>query len=195
MTEAAKRETLTAKQEKFKEEYLICFNATEAARRAGYGGNSVTLAAIGWENLRKPLIAQAIRQRLEESAMSADEVLMRLADQARGNIGDFVQIIKGAPVFDFSGASEQGKMHLVKKLKTKTKTYMPKGASEDDEPIIEIDVEFELYDSQSALVHIGKHHGLFVDKTEVTGKGGAPLLDSEFIDALRKMYGDRSGAL
>lgn len=38
-------------------------NATEAARRAGYEGNDVTLAAVGSENLRKPLIAEAIKAR------------------------------------------------------------------------------------------------------------------------------------
>ncbi len=55
-----KGEKLTLKQETFVSEYLKTGNATEAARRAGYKGNDVTLARVGAENLRKPLIAHAI---------------------------------------------------------------------------------------------------------------------------------------
>jgi phage terminase small subunit len=52
---------LTLKQRKFVEAFKG--NATEAARVAGYKGNDVTLAAVGAENLRKPQILEAIRQR------------------------------------------------------------------------------------------------------------------------------------
>jgi phage terminase small subunit len=38
-----------------------CFdNRTESARRAGYKGNDVTLASIGYENIKKPQIRAAI---------------------------------------------------------------------------------------------------------------------------------------
>ena len=45
---------LTAKQERFVEEYLVDLNATRAAIRAGYSEN--TAAAVGCENLTKPNI-------------------------------------------------------------------------------------------------------------------------------------------
>lgn len=55
---------LTPKQKAFCDEYLINGgNATQAAKSAGYKGNSVTLAAVGKENLRKPLIAAYIAER------------------------------------------------------------------------------------------------------------------------------------
>lgn len=50
---------LTDKQEAFVREYLIDFNATQAAIRAGYKAQSARL--IGCENLMKP----AIRERIE----------------------------------------------------------------------------------------------------------------------------------
>ena len=55
--------TLTEKQRLFVQYYSG--NATDAARKAGYKGNEVTLGAVGFENLRKPLIAKAIQRRQE----------------------------------------------------------------------------------------------------------------------------------
>ena len=69
---------LTLKQRAFVEAYLDSWNATRAARRAGYRGNSRTLANIGWENIRKHKISAEIERRISEMAMSADEVLLRL---------------------------------------------------------------------------------------------------------------------
>ncbi len=50
--------SLTAKQERFCQEYVVDFNATQAAIRAGYSKN--TAHAIGWENLRKPEISETL---------------------------------------------------------------------------------------------------------------------------------------
>lgn len=60
-------DTLTEKQRRFVEAFMgeACGNATEAARRAGYKGNDVTLASVGRENLGKPQITAAIAQRQE----------------------------------------------------------------------------------------------------------------------------------
>ncbi len=49
---------LTARQERFIDEYLIDLNATQAAIRAGYSRNSAL--QIGVENLSKPVIAAAV---------------------------------------------------------------------------------------------------------------------------------------
>lgn len=51
---------LSAKQQRFCEEYLVDFNSTEAAMRAGY--SKKTAYAIGAENLRKPQIQAAIQE-------------------------------------------------------------------------------------------------------------------------------------
>lgn len=59
--------SLTKKQETFVSAYLgeAEGNATEACRIAGYQGDAVTLAAVGYDNLRKPQIAEAIRTQLQ----------------------------------------------------------------------------------------------------------------------------------
>lgn len=56
--------SLSAKQERFVEEYLVDLNATQAAIRAGY--SKKTAHVIGHENLRKPKVAEAIAQRRAE---------------------------------------------------------------------------------------------------------------------------------
>ena len=48
---------LTPKQKAFADEYLICGNVTEAAKKAGYSGK--TAAVIGNENLKKPLLEKS----------------------------------------------------------------------------------------------------------------------------------------
>ena len=41
-------------------------NATEAARRAGYKGNDMTLGQVGAENLKKPQIREAVAARVSK---------------------------------------------------------------------------------------------------------------------------------
>ena len=71
---------LTEKQKRFCEEYLIDFNATQAALRAGY--SQKTAYSIGDENLRKPEIQSEIqtliRKRSERTGINADIVIKEL---------------------------------------------------------------------------------------------------------------------
>ena len=61
---------LTAKQEKFCNEYLIDLNATQAAIRAGY--SSKTANRIATENLSKPVISQYIQEQRQKTAEKAE---------------------------------------------------------------------------------------------------------------------------
>ncbi len=162
---------LSDKQALFVEEYLRTFNATQAAEAAGYSSKSAY--SIGWENLRKPEIAEVISQRLSETAMSADEVLRRLGEHARGNMGDFWKIPdKGEPSLNLTTEKAKASLHLIKKMKVKTTKRI---IADIDEVTTEID--FELYDAQAALEKLGRHHKLFSDSKsiELTGKNGAPI--------------------
>ena len=79
-------ENLTDKQQLFVEHYLACWNATKAARLAGY--SDATAGVIGSENLKKPNIQAYITERLASAAMGANEVLARLTVHARADIAD-----------------------------------------------------------------------------------------------------------
>lgn len=76
---------MNRKQEAFVNEYVKCWNASEAARRAGYSKRSA--GVYGHELLHKPEISEKIEQKIEELKMSADECLMLLADEARKGRG------------------------------------------------------------------------------------------------------------
>lgn len=77
---------LTAKQQRFCDEYLIDLNATQAAIRAGYSDR--TARQMGTENLSKPNIKEYIDARMaeKESELIADqdEVLKYLTSVLRG---------------------------------------------------------------------------------------------------------------
>ncbi len=77
---------MTRKQAIFCREYLLDFNATQAAIRAGY--STRTAYSIGNENLRKPGIRKRIRElvaaRNTRTLVAADRVLGKLAEIAFG---------------------------------------------------------------------------------------------------------------
>lgn len=108
---------LTIKQSLFVKEYIIDFNASQAAIRAGY--SKKTAGAIGHENLNKPdiqaAITGAITARAKRTEITADYVLSSLQNVAercqqaepvmvRGEGG--VMTESGEYRFDSSGANK-----------------------------------------------------------------------------------------
>lgn len=164
--------TLKARQQLFVEEYLMSFNATQAALAAGYSPRSA--GSIGAENLKKPEIFAEIQRRMQATAMLADEVLMRLAAQARGSMADFLD---NENRLDLAAGRTAEKLHLLKKMKQRRRIEQ----GDDDRLIETVETEFELYDAQRALELLGKHHGVLKE-----------VLNSEQNIVLRVVYGERS---
>lgn len=135
---------VTRRQRVFIEEYLTCWNATEAARRAGFADPN----AQGGRLLLNISIKEAIYARMREKTMEADEVLRRLDQQAKLNASDFF-VDDG--VLDWGKVKEYG--YLIKKI------YQTKYGW-----------ALEFYDAQRALELIGKHKGMFVEKVETTNR-------------------------
>lgn len=81
---------LTSRQKKFADIYLEIWNATEAAKQAGYSPESA--AVIGCQNLRKANIAEYIRARTcardAETVANEPEVMTFLTSVVRGNVKD-----------------------------------------------------------------------------------------------------------
>lgn len=142
---------LTGKQKAFIEAYVMCLNASEAARLAGYAGNDATLGAVGYENLRKPQIKTEIDKLLNERTISADQVRSRLSEHSTADINDFISIneFTKQPQIDFQKAKDLGKLHLLKKVKFGKNGFVE---------------SIELHDSQSALVQMGRIYGMFKDR-------------------------------
>jgi phage terminase small subunit len=152
---------LNRRQSVFVEQYLQSWNASDAARKAGYKGKA---GVVGPRLLADVRIKATVDARLAELKMSADEVLKRLGDQARSDMADFVGTRmdsvtkKRAVVIDLAKARRKGKLHLVKSL-SETKDGL----------------KVELYSAQEALALLGKTHRLFVDKQEISGPEGKPI--------------------
>ncbi len=173
---------LTRKQEIFVLEYLNCWNATEAARRAGYSPK--TASSIGEENLKKPEIAAEVERQIAERQIKPPEVLTRLTEQARANIGIFFK-----ESFRWSRwplpTDEIVEEHEEEDPKTHKKypVYKCRRLVFDLEKIHEPEsarlirkfadsprngISIELYDGQAALEKLGKALGVLTDRMAVT---------------------------
>lgn len=175
----------TGKQAAFIDYYLMCLDGTEAASRAKYKGNRVTLAAVAYENLRKPHIAAEIKRRLEDRTMKAEEVLYRLDQQARADVGDFFKIVEEwtfypLPTYDILDAEriidksdpdnpEERISYFVRRVAIDTDKLVDPRYSHLLHKVSDTargGLQLELYDKQKALVQLGKHYALFTDKVK-----------------------------
>lgn len=161
---------LTNRQRAFIEHYLTCWNASEAARRAGYKGRA---NSVGEQLMSNIDIKAEIERRVSELKMGTDEILARLSEQARG---EHSQYLKEDGTVDIAKLVGDKKAHLVKRIKTTKSGDV-------------IDVEF--YDSQSALVHLGKAAGALTEKVDLT-TGGKGIVIKEIIVELPKSQGDKA---
>jgi len=159
---------LTYKQRAFVEHYLgdAQWNATEAARMAGYKGNRVTLATVGSANLRKPQIRKHIRRRLEEMGANTEALVRRWLDRAQVDISPFVT----EDGLDVEGLKEAGLGYLIKGVrKTKDATNI------------------ELRDPDVAEGRLARHLGMFVERREVSGPGGGAIETKNVTASISKL--------
>lgn len=191
---------LTDLQQAFIDEYFLCdLNGTEAAGRAGYQGNRNTLASIASENLRKPKIRAEIDRRLKERTMQANEVLYRLAEQARADLGAFFKLVEEwtfypLPTHDILDAEE-----VIEKTDDGEErvriSYLVRRVALDTEKLVDPryshllhkvsdskrgGLRIEIFDKQAALIQLGKYHSLFIDRVKVED------WRSEAIDLIRR---------
>ena len=157
---------LTAKQQRFVEEYLIDLNATQAAIRAGYSER--TAEQGGAQLLRNIKVRAAIddaqKVRAERTEITADRVLKELALIGFADMGDYLRITDdGNAFFDWSALPEGG-TRVISEITQET--YL-EGKGEDAETVKK--TKFKLYDKRAALVDIGRHLGMFKDRVELTG--------------------------
>lgn len=162
-TEETTLTPLNTRQEVFVSEYLQCWNGT-AAYLVAYPNvkKRETARAAAARLLANVSVKEAIRQRLDELHMSADEALKLLTDIARGDIGEAVNEFGAV---DLAELHRQGKTRLIKKVRQKTVTKI--GKSESDEDVEVHDTELEFYPADSALRDILKIHGKYKDEVNI----------------------------
>lgn len=164
---------LTAKQIRFVDEYMVDFNATQAAIRAGY--KAKTAHVIGAENLRKPKIAEEIARRQKDlqrrTEVTQDRVVKELARVAFADATDY------ACVETLTYENEDGTVSPVQIVSPKDTDTL----SDDQRAAIAgikqgaNGIEIKLHDKIKALELLGRHIGMFNDKLSLSGSDGGPL--------------------
>lgn len=143
---------MTAKQQRFCDEYLIDLNATQAAIRAGY--SEKTAAVIATENLRKPNIRDYIEKRMaeKEEALIAkqDEVLKYLTAVMRRELSEHVVVT----------VSEEKSYY-----EPDSNGTMRKRTEKRETPEI-VEIPARLADANKAAELLGKAYTLFTDRVE-----------------------------
>lgn len=151
---------LTAKQQRFVDEYLIDLNATQAAIRAGYSPD--TAKEQGYQLLHKTslssAIAQAIAYRSRRTGITQDRVLREMAKVAFVNANDVID--PDSATVRPNAAKED--LACIQAVKVKTSESEMGSSSER---------EIKLYDKMRALEMLGRHLGLF-DKRDQTNNNG-----------------------
>lgn len=145
---------LTRKQKAFIDEYLIDFNATQSAIRAGY--SKKTAGAIGSENLKKPEIRDEIKKLLSTQVMSREEALMRLAERARFDVSDYIEDYGRVKALNVNQMIEDGYGHLIRGIKHTNKGGTIVEWSSPDDAIDRLLKEFKPSGGEGDPIHI-KH--------------------------------------
>ncbi len=151
---------LTAKQQRFVDEYLIDLNATQAAIRAGYSPK--TAQEQGSQNLSKLMVSEAIDKALaarsRRTGITQDRVLRELAKVAFVNAND---VIDPDSATVRANATEED-LACIQAVKVKTSESEMGYSSER---------EIKLYDKMKALEMLGKHLGLFDKRGQDSSNG------------------------
>ena len=156
---------LTAKQMRFVDEYLVDFNVTQAAIRAGYRAGSAH--QCGWQNMKKLEIQTEISRRQKDlqkrTEVTQDRVVRELARVAFADAASHVRVrLREVPCPDGTRA----RVPVVEVKPTAELTDDQRAA------IAQIKqgangIEVKMYDKIKALELLGRHIGMFNDKLEL----------------------------
>ena len=192
--------TLTEKQQRFCDEYLIDLNATQAAIRAGY--KETTAYSMGQRLLKKVEVQNKIQQRkqdrVQRTEITQDRVLHELALIAFSNAADYAAVVeKQAVMNDDDGMTiplydSDGNPVMFRTVEP----VLTADLTEDQKKALSVikkgrdGFEVKPYDKVRALELLGKHLGLFEEKIEVKGEIKNDPLAGLTTEELKKLIGD-----
>ena len=189
---------LTAKQQRFCDEYLIDLNATQAAIRAGYSEKNAD--KIGSELLGKTRVAEYIAERkadrMVRTEITQDMVLKELANIAFANAADYANVIEKQAMVQVEGnmipvLDENGDPVMYRTVEP----ALTEDLTEEQKRALAVikkgrdGFEVKPYDKVRALELLGKHLGMWTEKVEVTEKADNPFAGLSTED-LKKMIDD-----
>jgi len=160
---------LSHKQLRFVDEYMIDFNGTQAAIRAGYSprtAGSQAYQLVTSHDIQAELKARTAKLS-EHASITAAEIVERLAAILRANMRDYLRITaKGELAVDFSRATPQ-QMAAVQHLE------IDRAAGEDADGAKKF--RLRLYDKIAAADKLLRYLGAYRDRVEHSGPEGGPI--------------------
>lgn len=162
---------LTPKKEKqyriFAQEYIIKFNGTESAIKAGYSKKSarVTASRLLTQDNIQILIQKYMKERERRTEITGDMVIAELSKTAFIQESDFYH-----DNGDVKKLSE-----LTNEQKAGLSSYGFKSLHIGDGEYIDVPV-FKAQDKIKSLELLGKHFGIFNEKTETVHSGHITML-------------------
>jgi phage terminase small subunit len=165
---------LTLKQARFVEEYIVDLNGKQAAIRTGYSPRTAEVQASRLLSNAKvhSAVKQAMQARSRRTGITADRVLIELAELAFSNISDFLQVQRdGSVQIDLARASRD-RSAAVHDVILST----PAEGSDDEVRITKL-TRVELFDKLRALEMLARHLGMY-PSTESRGRYPRGMLGS-----------------
>lgn len=180
---------LTPKQQRFVAEYLLDLNATQAAVRAGYSAK--TAHSAGPRLLANVEVARALEEafkaRSERTEITQDRVLRELAKMGFSDIRKAVrwetrEATPAEVLEDLEDQPHGGALKRQLRTEVQVVTLVDSDKIDPDTAaaIAEISqtkdgLRLKMHDKLGSLTQVGRHLGMFVDKTEHAGPGGGPI--------------------
>ncbi|HOS09826.1 MAG TPA: terminase small subunit [Smithellaceae bacterium] len=160
---------ITDRMKKFVDEYLIDFNATQAAIRAGYSPD--TANEQGSQLLARPdireLVAEGQKAIAERTQTFQDNAVDELKIVGFSDLADFLTVKEGGIVEQKSfDQLTKAQTKCIKKIKQTVRT-----SHSSDGTILHqtATLEVELHDKLKALELLGRHLGMFNDTLRLEG--------------------------
>lgn len=167
---------LTAKQQRFCDEYLIDLNATQAAIRAGYSAKNAD--KIGPQLLGKTRVAEYIAERKQDriarTEITQDMVLKELAIIAFSKATDYARVVEKDAMVDVNGVTVPLEDADGNPIKYRTvEPVLSADLTEEQQKALAVikkgrdGFEVKAYDKVKALELLGKHLGMWTEKVEL----------------------------
>jgi len=161
---AAKTKRLDAKEKAFIEAYLVDFNATNAAREAGYSDSIAS--QIGYRMLRKDHIKAAIKRKndkkLKKFQITKEKILYHYSRIAFGSLKEVCDWTSTDVYFIPQADLQDDADLLISEISATETTH----TTRDGETSTTAKRKIKMHDKLKALEVCAKHLGMFNDKLQ-----------------------------
>lgn len=181
--------TLTDKQEMFCQRYTTHWNATRAAKEAGYSDH--TAMEQGYQLLRIPSVKKRIQElsehALSEIGVTRERILLELSRIAFGDMRDLATWNESGVRFKPSDELDEQQSAAIAEV---TESVTESGGT----------LKIKRFDKVKALELLGRYQKLFADRVEHSGPDGKPIetksvpeSDAQLDERIKMLLGKNSG--